>query len=125
MSQILLTYAHINLCWQISRAMLLATCGHLYPNFTAWTPLAWLPGCAVTLWLGQAAGWVLMFGVSVIAGRMMRDLLARNRDEISSFETLVRDWRTWVTGALWLMWVPVPAVYAFVYQFAAWATGMG
>jgi hypothetical protein len=121
--QILLTYAHVNLCWQVSQTMLADACSHMEPNFVAWTPLAWLPGCLATLWVGKAAGAAVMFLVSIFAGRMMCGFLTRYRNGLQGRAYgFWHDWRTWIVAVLWLMWIPVPALYAFVYQFGAWAT---
>jgi hypothetical protein len=124
--QLLLAYAHANLCWQVSQFMLVSVCSHLYTNFTAWTPLAWLPGDVVAHNLGRIPGLAVMLLFSITAGQMLHGLLVRRFADLTKHPvTLLHDWRTWFTAALWLMWVPVPALYAFAYQFSQWATQRG
>jgi hypothetical protein len=124
---ILLIYAHINLCWQISRLMLEPVCNHVDPHFSAWTPVAWLPGSVTTLFAGSGWGTVVMFLMSVFAGRLMHGVISRyclsdawsqNTFRVGTF---LHDWRVWLTAILWLAWVPVPSMLAFIYQFEVWA----
>ena len=124
--QLLLAYAHANLCWQVSQLMLVSVCSHLNTHFIAWTPLAWLPGNVATYYLGRVAGIALMFLLSVVAGQMMYGVLIRRQPLMDhGVGGVLREWRTWVTAALWLAWIPVPALFAFAYQFSEWATQRG
>ena len=125
---VVLTYAHVNLCWQLSRLMLEPVCKQLGTHFSAWTPVAWLPGCATTLWAGSGWGSAMMFLCSVLAGRLMHLVLsqycmgenaAKGRVIMAG---MIRDWRVWLTAVLWLAWLPVPSMLAFICQFEVWAT---
>jgi hypothetical protein len=121
--QLLLAYAHANICWQISRLMIVSVSSHLHPNFSAWTPVAWLPGGIAACYLGKAAGVAIMLLFSAFAGQMMHRLLVRwQSTNVTDHAALLQEWRTWATAALWMMWIPVPALYAFAYQFSVWAT---
>jgi hypothetical protein len=124
---VLLTYAHVNLCWQLSRLMLEPMCKQIGTHHSAWTPVAWLPGCATTLWAGSGGGMAMMFLSSVLAGRLMHEVLSHyclDATAASTFRVMgvIRDWRVWMTAVLWLAWVPVPSVLAFICQFEVWAT---
>ncbi|HUO10278.1 MAG TPA: hypothetical protein VM008_18370 [Phycisphaerae bacterium] len=121
--QLLLAYAHASLCWQIAQLMIVSVCSHLHPNFVAWTPIAWLPGGITALYLGKVAGTAVMFLSSAFAGHMMHGLLVRWQfTATTGHAALLHEWRTWATAAIWMMWIPVPALYAFAYQFSEWAT---
>ncbi len=76
----LLTYAHLNLCWQISRLMLVPVCERLGHQFFAWTPVGWLPGSVATLVGGPGLGAAVMFFMSLFAGRIMQGVLATYHD---------------------------------------------
>ena len=124
--QLLLTYTHVNLCWQFSRLTIASVCSHMHADFLAWTPVAWLPGSLAGAYLGKGLGMALMFLCSIVAGKMMQGLLARYRDSLDTpSDSLIHDWRTWATAVLWLGWIPVPAIFAFAYQFSEWATQRG
>ncbi len=124
--QLLLAYAHANLCWQVSQFMLVSVCSHLHSDFVAWTPLAWLPGNVAAYYFGSVAGIALMFLVSAVAGQMAYGTLMRRQTLADrGAHALLGQWRTWVTAALWLVWIPVPALFAFAYQFAQWVTTRG
>jgi hypothetical protein len=126
MVQLLLAYAHVNLCWQVSQLMLVSVCSHLHSDFVAWTPLAWLPGNVAAYYFGRVAGIALMFLVSAVAGQMAyRTLMRRQTVADHGAYALPREWQTWMTAALWLVWIPVPALFAFAYQFAQWVTTRG
>jgi hypothetical protein len=126
MVQLLLAYAHANLCWQVSQLTLVSVCSHMRPDFLAWTPLAWLPGSVATYYFGRAAGIALMFLVSMAAGQMMHRVLMRRQTVVDhGAGALLQEWRTWVAAVLWLVWIPVPALFAFAYQFAQWVTTRG
>lgn len=118
----LLTYAHVNLCWQMSRLMLVPVCKQLGHSFVAWTPVAWLPGSLAMLRVGPGLGTVIMFLSSLLAGRLMQEILLRYYDGLGGgWRALVSNWRVWVATVLWFGWIPVPAVMAFIYQFSVWA----
>ncbi|MGN6369757.1 MAG: hypothetical protein ACTHN5_15975 [Phycisphaerae bacterium] len=126
MMQLLLAYAHANVCWQVSQLMLASVCSHMQADFFAWTPLAWLPGSVATHYVGRVVGVSLMFLVSMVAGQMAYGVMMRRKRVVDpGAGALLHDWRTWATAALWLVWLPVPALFAFAYQFAQWVTVRG
>jgi hypothetical protein len=125
---VLLIYAHVNLCWQTSRLMLDPVCKQMGTHFSAWTPVAWLPGCAVTLWAGTGWGTAVMFLMSVLSGQLLYAVISRyclgNQllDAKARLAVALRDWRVWTAALLWLGWVQVPSMLAFICQFEIWAT---
>lgn len=118
---VLLTFAHINLCWQGSRQLIVSVCEHSAGNFVTWTPMAWLPGTVIANYLGETTGLICMAAMSVLAAHMLQKFLMTHRDGIRLDSSLLGDSRLWVIAALWLVWLPVPASNAFVYQFTDWA----
>ena len=106
--------------------MLVSVCSHLHSDFFAWTPLAWLPGSVATHYFGRVVGISLMFLMSAVGGQMMYGVVMRRQTLMDRGVTgVLQEWRTWATAVLWLAWIPVPAVFAFAYQFAQWVTTRG
>ncbi len=119
---VLLAYAHLSLCWFISDFLLVPTCEMPNHDFLTWTPVAWLPGSTAILWTGPAVGAIVMCLMSVIAGRLMQQLLLKYHNGFHGNTALfLRDGQVWIAAILWLGWIRVPALIAFVYQFSHWA----
>jgi hypothetical protein len=82
----------------------------------AWTNLAWLPG-GLLIAVGDSwatfGAFVLLAGSGVAgisAATVFVGAVSRNRPRFGRGA-----WRVWVVVALWLVWVPVPAVGTVTY----------
>ena len=117
---LLLIFAHVNLCWQISCLILRSMSGNDPPVSILWCPAIWLPGAAVMGTLGAGPGLLVVVLASAGAGWLLFDVLtrflAREKAPGGTFA-----WRFWTLAFLWCAWLPVPGDWSFVGQFRLWA----
>ena len=117
---ILLTFAHVNLCWQISRLILPSVCADAARPDTAWTAAAWMPAAAIMHNFGFLAGVLVLLASSSCAGWVLYDYLRRRAAQLPEAAGTLA-WRLWVLALLWGAWLPIHGDFSFVWQFRQWA----
>ena len=115
---ILLTFAHINLCWQLSQIMIEPICGAARLDFPVWTPAAWIPGTFLAHY-NLAAGLLVMLLPSILAGAFLWSVIVRllSGGSASGFAS----WRCAALLLLWACWIPLPAMDSVAFLFTRWA----
>ena len=119
---ILLTFAHLYLCWQLNQPLILRLCRSETIAPSVWAPAAWIPGVILAQSFGPL-GVLLMILPSLLAGFLLWEVIVRYRDGLRPIFGPAA-WRFLLLLFLWLCWVPVPAPYSFAYCFCQWAANI-
>jgi hypothetical protein len=119
---ILLTFAHINLAWQISQLMIARVCWADKLDFSLWVPAAWAPGLLVARH-SVPLGLLLMLIPSILAGQLLWQTILRCRDGLRPILD-ISSLRCAAMLLLWTCWLPMPAPYSVAYLFSRWAVNM-
>jgi hypothetical protein len=116
---ILLTFAHINLCWQLSQTMISRICWAERLDFSVWAPAAWIPGSVIA---GHAGilGLLAMLLPSILAGGLLWNVITRYCGGIRPVFGAA-SWRFGALVLLWACWLPIPAPYSVACLFSNWA----
>ena len=115
---ILLTYAHIDLCWQVGKTMVGPICLAESLDFSIWSPLAWIPGLLLSRSLGPV-GILFLILPSILAGLILYQVICRYRDHVHPLFGPAY-WRLFALLLLWACWIPVPATWSLAHLFAHW-----